>query len=72
MANQTKFQLVASTIARRSARGITAAEVAAKTGVALNTVRVYITTLKNQGVIAEAGKVETGKRGRPQIKYVAA
>lgn len=51
--------------------GITAEQVALKTGVPISTVRSYLTFLKKEGDIAAVGTVRTGNRGRPAILYVA-
>lgn len=51
-------------------RGITAAEVAEKTGVSIGTVRAYIQALKQNGQVGIADTVRTGGVGRPANKYV--
>jgi len=51
--------------------GITAEQVAEKTGVPIGTVRSYLTFLKKQGDIQAVGSVRTGNRGRPALLYVA-
>jgi len=51
--------------------GITAEQVAIKTGVPISTVRSYLTFLKKQGDVEAVGSVRTGNRGRPALLYVA-
>ncbi len=70
MAKNTKSQAVLKTLSGRK-RGLTALEVADKSGVKIGTVRAYIQAFKAQGLVEVQGKVETGKVGRPQFKYVA-
>lgn len=70
MAKTTKLDLVLKAAGSRK-NGITAEQVAAKTGVPISTVRSYLTFLKKQGDVEAVGTVRTGNRGRPAILYVA-
>lgn len=72
MAKLTKTEKVLSTIKRGPARGLTAEEVAARTDFNLATVRSYIYGLQAQGSLVVCGKVESGKRGRPALRYTVA
>ena len=65
-------QRIESTLARGPKKGLTAAEVAKRTGGNLSTVGVYLSALKGEGIVTVAGKVETGKRGRPALRYTIA
>lgn len=71
MAKITKSQAVLKTLTGRK-RGLTAAEVAEKSGVGIATVRAYLQAFKSQGLVEVQGTVETGQRGRPAFKYIAA
>lgn len=68
----TKGEAVLKAIKRGPKRGLTAVEVSDRTGVGLATTRSYLNALKADGYIKVVGKVETGKRGRPQLQYAAA
>ena len=68
----TKSDAVYRAIPRAKRRAVTAEEVAELTGVSLATVRAYIQALKAQGTITAVAKVETGKRGRPALRYARA
>lgn len=68
----TKSEAVFKAVKRGPKRGLTALEIADRTGVGIATVRSYLQALKAQGEITVVGKVESGKRGRPQLKYIAA
>jgi predicted ArsR family transcriptional regulator len=73
MARQTKTltQRITSAVSRGPKKGLTAAQIAAKLDANPSTVGVYLNALKGQGIVKVAGKVETGKRGRPALLYVA-
>lgn len=72
MAKLSKYDKVFSTVKGGPKRGLTAEEVAARTGFNLATVRSYIYGLQGTGAVVVCGKVETGKRGRPALRYAAA
>lgn len=65
------FQRVESAVVRAPKRGLTATEVAARTGVAINTVKAYLQSLKGQGRVEVIGRTQTGKAGRPANLYRA-
>jgi len=73
MAKQkTAAERILSALKRAPKKGLTAEVIAERTGVQLGTVRSYLYAFKADGQVAVAGKVETGKRGRPALTYVSA
>jgi predicted ArsR family transcriptional regulator len=70
MAKTTALDKVLKAAGSRK-NGITAEQVAVKTGVPISTVRSYLTFLKKQGDVQEVGSVRTGNRGRPALLYTA-
>ena len=70
MATKTSFDKVRIAAGSRK-NGITAEQVAEKTGVPLSTVRSYLTFLKQSGDVQVIDTVRTGNRGRPALLYVA-
>jgi predicted ArsR family transcriptional regulator len=67
----TSLDLVLKATGSRKS-GITAEQVAIKTGVPLSTVRSYLTFLRKQGSVEVIDTVRTGNRGRPALVYVSA
>lgn len=65
---KTKAETIYGTVSRYK-RGVTAVEVADKTGLNLATVRAYLAALAAEGSIQVCGTVQTGKRGRPANRY---
>lgn len=50
-------------------RGLTAAEIADRAGLNLNSTRTALWGLKADGSVSAAGKTETGEVGRPSYLY---
>lgn len=65
----TKTEKILSTLKRGPQKGLTAQEVALRTGFNLATVRSYIYGLQGTGAVTVCGQVSTGKRGRPALRY---
>lgn len=53
-------------------KGQTAAAIAEKTGIAVNTVRISLKRMLTAGTISVSGTTQTGTRGRPGNLYVKA
>lgn len=68
----TKNEAILKQLKRAPKRGLTAAEIADRTGINLATVKAYLSAFKSEGYATVVGKVETGKRGRPALRYTAA
>jgi len=66
---RNKKERIYLTIARGPKRGLSALEVAERTELNPATVRSYIYGLLVEGTVRKNGKVETGRRGRPQLLY---
>jgi predicted ArsR family transcriptional regulator len=67
----TKSEAILKAVKRGPKKGLTAAEIADRTGVSLATVKAYLSAFKAEGYVQVVGKVETGKRGRPALRYAA-
>lgn len=67
----TQVVTIQKTLKKGPKRGLTAAEVAARTGINLNSVRATLWTLQSDGSITVAGTVpaSTGY-GRPSNRYL--
>lgn len=72
MSKTANSDAILKVLKRGPKKGLTAAQIAERAGLNLNSTRTALWGLKADGSVTAAGKTETGTVGRPSYLYVIA
>lgn len=72
MSKTTNSDAILKVLKRGPRKGLTAAQIAERAGLNLNSTRTTLLSLKSEGSVSAVGATETGSVGRPSYLYVIA